>query len=52
VIMLTASDDLRLNRKAYEAGARACVTKPFRAEGLNAALKSVLAVRTKPEQTA
>ncbi len=30
VIILTASEDLRLNRLAYAAGAFACITKPFR----------------------
>ncbi len=45
VIMLTSSDDRSLNRKAYAAGARACVPKPFRREGLIAAIRSVLAGR-------
>ncbi len=30
VIILTASEDLKLNRLAYAAGALACITKPFR----------------------
>jgi len=30
VIMLTASSDLHLNRKAFDAGAVACLTKPYR----------------------
>jgi len=30
VIMLTASSDPRLNQKAFEAGAVACLTKPYR----------------------
>jgi len=43
VIILTASDDPALNRKAYAIGAQACVPKPFRGEGLVAAIKTVLA---------
>jgi len=43
VVMLTASDDLSLNRDAYAAGARACVPKPFRREGLIATIETVLA---------
>ena len=42
VIILTVSDDPALNRKAYAAGAQACVLKPFRAEGLIAAIEAVL----------
>jgi CheY-like chemotaxis protein len=30
VIMLTASSDPHLNRKAFDAGAAACLTKPYR----------------------
>jgi CheY-like chemotaxis protein len=30
VVMLTASNDPQLNRKAFEAGAIACLTKPYR----------------------
>lgn len=43
VIMLTASDDPALNRKADAAGAQACVPKPFRREGLIASLDVALA---------
>lgn len=42
VIMLTASDDAALNRKAYAAGAQACVLKPFRREALLAVLDATL----------
>lgn len=43
VIMLTASPEPALNRKAYAAGAKACVPKPFRAESLIATMHAVLA---------
>jgi len=43
VIILTASDDPALNRKAYAAGAQACVPKPFRRDSLVAAIEAVLA---------
>jgi CheY-like chemotaxis protein len=43
VIMLTASADFSLNRKAYGAGAQACVPKPFRKEGLLATIRATLA---------
>jgi putative two-component system response regulator len=42
VVMLTVSEDIALNRKAYEAGAQACVPKPFRREGLVATIQAVL----------
>jgi len=42
VVFLTTSPDLSLNRLAYEAGALACVTKPFRRESLIASLEVVL----------
>jgi CheY-like chemotaxis protein len=42
VVMLTGSADRALNRKAYEAGAQACVPKPFRREGLTAAIQIAL----------
>lgn len=42
VVMLTASDDPALNQKAYAAGAQACVPKPFRKEGLIAAIQAAL----------
>lgn len=42
IVMLTVSKDIALNRKAYEAGAQACVPKPFRREGLVATIQAVL----------
>lgn len=42
IVMLTASDDPHLNREAYAAGAQACVPKPFRKEGLIAAIEAAL----------
>ncbi len=42
VVMMTASDDPHLNREAYAAGAQACVPKPFRKEGLIAAIQAAL----------
>lgn len=42
IVMLTVSEDIALNRKAYEAGAQACVPKPFRREGLVATIQAVL----------
>lgn len=42
VVMLTVSDDPHLNREAYAAGAQACVLKPFRTEGLIAAIEAAL----------
>lgn len=42
VVMLTASGDIALNHKAYEAGAQACVPKPFRREGLTSAIDVAL----------
>ena len=41
--MLTASNEPALNRKAYGAGALACVLKPFRMESLVATMNAVLA---------
>lgn len=43
IIMLTASADHALNRKAYAAGAQACVPKPFRKDGLLAVIRAALA---------
>lgn len=43
VVMVTSSDDPHLNREAYAAGAQACVPKPFRKEGLIAAIEAALA---------
>lgn len=48
IIMLTASDDPALNRKAYAAGAQACVPKPFRKDGLIAAMEAALAGMPRP----
>lgn len=42
VVMMTASDDPHLNREAYAAGAQACVPKPFRKEGLIAAIQAAV----------
>jgi two-component system, chemotaxis family, chemotaxis protein CheY len=42
VIFLTASPDPSLNRRAYAAGAVACLTKPFRREALLAVVKTTL----------
>lgn len=47
VIMLTASNEPGLNRKAYEAGAHACVLKPIRIESLIATINAVLASTAK-----
>jgi CheY-like chemotaxis protein len=51
VVMVTASDDPALNRKAFAAGAQACVPKPFRREGLTATIEAALAAmrREKPQ---
>ncbi len=43
VVFLTAVEDRALNRLAYEAGAVACVTKPFRREALLAVIEAALA---------
>lgn len=52
VIMLTASSDPRLNQKAFEAGAVACLTKPYRKSTLmncvDMALASVERARARP----
>jgi two-component system response regulator RpaA len=42
VIVLTASSDPGLNRRAYAAGAVACLTKPFRRESLVAVVQTTL----------
>ncbi len=42
VIVLTASADLSLNRRAYAAGAVACLTKPFRRGALVAVIQTAL----------
>ncbi len=42
VVMLTASMDPALNRTAYAAGAQACVPKPYRREGLLAAMTAAI----------
>jgi CheY-like chemotaxis protein len=41
VILITASDDPALNRKAYAVGAQACVPKPLRGDALIATVRSV-----------
>jgi twitching motility two-component system response regulator PilG len=43
VVMVTGSEDPALNRRAYAAGAKACVPKPFRGEALIATLEAALA---------
>ena len=43
IVLLTASDDPALNRKAYAAGAHACIPKPFRREALIAVIEAALA---------
>jgi len=43
VIFLTAVEDPELNRLAYEAGAVACMTKPFRLEALMALIEAAFA---------
>jgi CheY-like chemotaxis protein len=43
IVIITASDDLTLNRHAYAAGAQACLPKPFRKEALVAVMEAVLA---------
>jgi CheY-like chemotaxis protein len=48
IVMLTACNDVSLNRKAFAAGAQMCVTKPFRREALVTAI--TVALRMMPEQ--
>ncbi len=43
VIMLTASSDPHLNQKAFEAGAAACLTKPYRKATLTNCVDMALA---------
>ena len=43
VLMLTATDDVELNRKAFGVGAAACLTKPYRPEALTSAIEALLA---------
>lgn len=43
VIFVTAVEDAALNRLAYQAGAAACITKPFRREALVAVIEAALA---------
>ena len=50
VIMLTGADDPALNRNAYAAGAKACIPKPFRREGLIAAIQAVVAGRARTDR--
>jgi CheY-like chemotaxis protein len=47
IVMLTACDDVSLNRQAFAAGAQMCVTKPFRREALETAI--AVALRMTPE---
>jgi CheY-like chemotaxis protein len=47
VIVVTAVEDDALNRLAYEAGAMACVVKPFRLEALLAIIRTAIAGTTK-----
>ena len=48
IVMLTACDDVGLNRKAFAVGAQMCVTKPFRREALVTAI--TVAMQMTPEQ--
>ena len=43
IVIITASDDLALNRHAYAAGAQACLPKPFRKDALVTVIEAVLA---------
>ena len=43
IVIITASEDLALNRDAYAAGAQACLPKPFRKEALITVIEAVLA---------
>ncbi len=43
VVFLTAVEDSALNHRAFEAGAAACLTKPFRAEALLAVVEASVA---------
>lgn len=43
VLMLTATDDVGLNRKAFGVGAAACLTKPYRPEALVSSIEALLA---------
>ena len=43
IVIVTASDDPALNRLAYDAGAQACLTKPFRKEALFTVIEAVFA---------
>jgi CheY-like chemotaxis protein len=47
IVMLTASNEVSLNRQAFAAGAQMCVTKPFRREALETAI--AVALRMTPE---
>ncbi len=52
VVMLTATADPALNRTAYAAGVQACVPKPYRRDGLLAAMTAAVACipKERPEQ--
>ena len=43
IVIITVSDDPALNRRAYAAGAQACIPKPLRQAALLATLEAVLA---------
>jgi len=45
VIMLTATYDLELNRKAFERGAAMCLTKPYRGDALVSAVETTLTMK-------
>lgn len=47
VVMITATVDPALNRMAYEAGAQACMPKPFRRDGLLAIIATAIACMPK-----
>lgn len=51
VIMVTASDDPTLHRKAYALGAQACVPKPIRQGALISTIQVVLAGTVRKKDT-
>jgi len=52
VVMLTASSDPHLNQKAFEAGAVACLTKPYRRDTLLNCLDMALAAGARARRRA
>jgi CheY-like chemotaxis protein len=52
VVIVTESEDLRLHRHAYAAGAQACVPKPARRPALVATIEAVLAGARRRKTTA